>query len=154
MNRTDKKILEILQTDSSITNQDLAARVNLSPSPCLRRVKQLIDQGYIRKQVALLDGDKVGLNLTVMLLIGLSNHKKSTMSDFEVAIKNIKEITQCYLIAGQSADYLLKVVVKDIAHYQSLLLSKISTLNGVQTFHSSFVMQVLLDTTELPLDYL
>lgn len=154
MNRTDKKILEILQTDSSITNQDLAARVNLSPSPCLRRVKQLIDQGYIRKQVALLDSDKVGLNLTVMLLIGLSNHKNSTMRDFEVAIKNIKEITQCYLIAGQSADYLLKVVVKDIAHYQSLLLNKISTLNGVQTFHSSFVMQILLDTTELPLDYL
>lgn len=150
----DKKILALLQTNSQISNQDLADKVNLSPSPCLRRVKQLEDEGYIAKHVALLNPDKLGLKLMVIVLVGLDNHSSANMADFEKHIKSLPEVTECYLIAGQSADYLLKVIVPDIDHYQQFLLKKLLSIKGVSNVHSSFVLQRILDTTELPLNQL
>ena len=153
LDRTDRQILRLLQSDSSISNQDLADRVSLSPSPCLRRVKHLYDKGYIRKQVALLDATTLGLNLTIILSVGLKSHTRKTMSKFEEEIKKVDEVIQCFMIAGQSADYLLKIVARDMNHYQQLLLEKITHIDEVHSFHSSFVMQTVIDKNELPLDH-
>lgn len=154
IDRTDKKILEILQSDAQISNQDLADRVALSPSPCLRRVKQLTDNGYISKQVTLLNPEKIGLELTVIVLVGLNTHKPAIMNAFEESMLSLPEVIQCYLITGQSADYLLKIIVPDLKAYQAFLLGKLTGINGVSSVHSSFIMRTICDTTALPLDHL
>ncbi|MBL7481190.1 Lrp/AsnC family transcriptional regulator [Legionella bononiensis] len=154
MDRTDKKILELLQTDSQISNQELADLVALSPSSCLRRVKLLEADGYIKKQVALLEPAQLGLHLTVIVLVGLNSHQPVIMNAFEETVRFLPEVIQCYLITGQSADYLLKIIVPDLQAYQSFLLGKLSAINGVDTVHSSFILRTISDTTALPLDYL
>ncbi|RUR16608.1 Lrp/AsnC family transcriptional regulator [Legionella sp. km535] len=154
MDRTDKKILELLQTNSQISNQELADLVALSPSSCLRRVKLLEAQGYIKKQVALLEPEHLGLHLTVIVLVGLNSHKPAIMNAFEETVRFLPEVVQCYLITGQSADYLLKIIVPDLQAYQAFLLGKLSAIHGVETVHSSFILRTINDTTALPLDYL
>src|SRR4249919_2958719 len=109
MDRIDKKILEILQNNSQISNQELAEKVALSPSPCLRRVKQLEENNYINRYVALLNPEKIGLQLTIIVSVGLSTHDPKKMHAFEKNMKSFPEVIQCYLIAGQTADYLLKI---------------------------------------------
>ncbi|MCW8398038.1 Lrp/AsnC family transcriptional regulator [Legionella sp. PATHC038] len=154
MDRTDKKILDILQSNCQINNQELADMVALSPSPCLRRVKLLEDQGYIKKKVALLEPEKIGLKLSVIVLVGLNSHQPSVMSQFEEAVRFLPEIVQCYLITGQSADYVLKVIVPDLNAYQSFLLDKLTRINGVTSVQSSFILRTICETTTLPLDHL
>lgn len=154
IDRVDKKILECLQQDSRISNQDLADKIALSPSPCSRRVKILEDEGYIKKHVALVDPDKIGLALTILVSVGLDGHSQEKMESFEKKISAMPEVVQCYLITGQQADYLLKVLVPDLAHYQTFLLSKLSIIKGVSSIHSSFVLRSITDTTALPLNHL
>ncbi|MCL9685836.1 Lrp/AsnC family transcriptional regulator [Legionella maioricensis] len=154
MDRTDKKLLEQLQLNSQISNQELADLVALSPSPCLRRVKLLEDNGYIKKQVALLDPEKIGLKLTVIVLVGLNSHQPAVMSEFEERVRFLPEVVQCYLITGQSADYLLKIIVPDLNAYQAFLLGKLTCINGVDTVHSSFILRTICETTALPLSHL
>lgn len=152
MDRTDKKILEILQSNCQISNQELADLVALSPSPCLRRVKLLEDNGYIKKQVALLNPEKLGLTLTVIVLVGLKSHQPEVMHEFEETIRFYPEVIQCYLITGQSADYMLRIVVPDLNAYQEFLLGKLTNIEGVSSVHSSFILRTVSDTTALPLD--
>ncbi len=154
MDRIDRKILEILQTDGRVSNQELAEQVALSPSPCLRRVKQLEEDGYISQYVALLDPIKIGLQLTIMVSVGLNSHDAKKMTHFEMAVAAIPEVIQCYLIAGQSADYLLKVVVTNLDEYQSFLLKKLTVIDGVHQVQSSFVLQRIVDKTALPISHL
>lgn len=154
MDRIDKKILEILQNDSQISNQYLAEKISLSPAPCLRRVKLLEDSGYIKKQVALISPEKIGLELTVIVLVGLNNHESSTMNAFEEKILLYPEVLQCYLITGQSADYLLKIIVPNLNAYQDFLLGKLTKIKGVSSVHSSFILRSICDTTALPLGHL
>jgi len=154
MNRTDKKILELLQINGRISNQDLAEEIALSPSPCSRRVKHLEDEGYIDGYVALLNPEKIGLDLTIIVLVGLNSHDTTKRALFETTVKSIPEVIQCYLIAGQAADYLLKVVVPSLNEYQSFLLKKLSSIDGVSQIHSSFVLQRIIDKTALPLDHI
>lgn len=154
MDRIDKKILAILQSDSRISNQELADKVALSPSPCLRRVKQLEEEGYIDQYVALLNPEKLGLQLTVFVLVGLNTHDTKKMNGFEQAIKTSPEVIQCYLITGHTADYILKVIVADLQQYQTFLLSKLTKIEGVSHVHSSFALQKVVDKTDLPLNHL
>jgi Lrp/AsnC family transcriptional regulator, leucine-responsive regulatory protein len=154
MDRTDKKILSLLQYDSKISNQELADKVALSPSPCLRRVKQLEEAGYIERYVALLNPEKLGLQLTVFVLVGLSTHDSKIMSGFEQIIKASSEVVQCHLITGHTADYLLKVIVADLNQYQAFLLNKLTKIQGVHQVHSSFSLQTVVDKTELPLHHI
>lgn len=154
MNSTDKKILDLLQNDGNISNQELADRIALSPSPCSRRVKQLEDEGYIRQYVALLDPIKIGLQLTIMVSVALINHDPKIMKNFEETVASFPEVIQCYLITGQSADYLIKVVVAHLDAYQHFLLKKLTIIDGVSQVHSSFVLQRIVDKTALPLDHL
>jgi Lrp/AsnC family leucine-responsive transcriptional regulator len=154
IDRTDKRILEILQANAQISNQDLAEQVALSPSPCLRRVKLLEKNGIINKQVVLLNPEKIGLELTVIVLVGLNSHQPKVMNEFEEIMRLLPEVIQCYLITGQQADYLLKVIVPDLKTYQSFLLGKLTDINGVSSVHSSFILRTICDTTALPLDHL
>ncbi|CAM2926702.1 DNA-binding transcriptional regulator with homology to Lrp [Legionella steigerwaltii] len=154
MDRTDKKILDILQSNCQINNQELADMVALSPSPCLRRVKLLEDNGYIKKKVALLEPEKIGLKLSVIVLVGLNSHQPAVMNQFEEAVRFLPEVVQCYLITGQSADYVLKVIVPDLNAYQSFLLDKLTRINGVTSVQSSFILRTICETTTLPLDHL
>ena len=154
IDRTDRKILESLQQDGSLTNQQLAERVGLSPSPCLRRVRALEDAGIIVKTVTVLDHKKLGLSLTAIILIGMDRHTPERFSAFEEQISEYSEVQECYLITGQSADYMLKVVVPDMDHYHHFLLNHITRIPGVSGVHSSFVLRRVLDSTALPLGYL
>jgi Lrp/AsnC family leucine-responsive transcriptional regulator len=154
LDRLDRRILEELQRDGGLTNQELAERVGLSPSPCSRRVKQLEDAGIILKRVTVLERQKLGLTLTAIILISMDRHTPERFEAFEARISQYPEVLECYLITGQDADYLLKVVVPDMEHYQHFLLSKITRIEGVSGVHSSFVMRRVVDTTELPLGYI
>lgn len=154
IDRTDKKILEILQANAQISNQELAEQVALSASPCLRRVKLLEENGIINKQVVLLSPKKIGLEFTVIVLVGLNSHQPAIMNNFEETMRLFPEVVQCYLITGQQADYILKVIVPDLEAYQSFLLGKLTSINGVGSVHSSFILRTVCDTTALPLDHL
>ncbi len=154
MDQIDKQILALLQTDAQISNQVLADKVALSPSPCLRRVKHLEDTGIIHKQVALLSAEKLGLQLTILVSVGIADHAAKRMAAFKRAIKAFPEVTQCYLITGQSADYLLKVIVPDLTTFQHFLLEKLTRIDGVTSVQSSFVLEQIVDKTALPLDHL
>jgi Lrp/AsnC family transcriptional regulator, leucine-responsive regulatory protein len=149
----DRRILEELQRDGGLSNLDLAERVGLSPSPCSRRVKALEDAGIIEKRVTLLDRKKLGLTLTAFIQISMDRHTPERFDHFETRVRTYPEVQSCWLITGHDADYLLKVVVPDMDHYQAFLLDKITRIDGVSGVHSSFVMRRVVDSTELPLGY-
>ena len=112
------------------------------------------DAGVIEKRVTLLDRRKLGLSLTILIQISMDRHTPERFDAFEAKIKSYPEVLECYLITGQDADYLLKVVVPDMDHYQEFLLNKVTRIEGVSGVHSSFVMRRVVDTTALPLGYL
>jgi len=154
LDRIDLKILSEMQRDGTITNLDLADRVGLSPSPCARRVKQLEDSGIIDRQVTLLNPSKLELKLTALIQIAMDRHTPDRFEEFEQKVLSYPEVVECLLITGQSADYLLKVVVPDMEYYQEFLLNKITRIKGVSDVHSSFIMRKVKQSTELPLDHL
>lgn len=149
----DHRILAELQRDAGLTNQALAARVGLSPAPCLRRVKALEDAGIIEKRVALLNRSKLGLSLTALIQIAMDRHTPERFEKFEKTVKRYPEVRACYLVTGQQSDYLLMIVVPSMEHYQAFLLDKITRIEGVTGVHSSFVMRTVVETTALPLGY-
>jgi Lrp/AsnC family leucine-responsive transcriptional regulator len=149
----DRRILSELQVDASLTNQELAERVGLSASPCLRRVKALEEAGIIVRRVTLLDRAKLGLSLTALIHISMDRHTPERFEKFEKTVKRYPEVQSCYLITGQQADYLLIVVVPDMESYQRFLLEHITRIEGVSGVFSSFVMRRAVDTTALPLGY-
>jgi Lrp/AsnC family leucine-responsive transcriptional regulator len=150
----DRRILEELQQNAGLTNQELAERVGLSPSPCLRRVKTLEERGIIEKRVAVLSPRKLGLSLTALIQISMDRHTPDRFDKFEKTVKRYPEVQACYLITGQQHDYLLMVVVPGMEQYQTFLLDKITRIEGVTGVHSSFVMRRVIETTALPLGYL
>jgi Lrp/AsnC family leucine-responsive transcriptional regulator len=151
IDRFDRQILQILQTEGRISNQELADRIGLSPSPCLRRVKALEESGLIAGYRALVSAKALGLTLMALIHISMDRHTPERFSDFEAAIADIPEVMECLLITGQAADYQLKVVVKDLDAYQELLLKRITGIKGVSGVHSSFVLRRVVDKTALPL---
>ncbi|MDD5405234.1 Lrp/AsnC family transcriptional regulator [Immundisolibacter sp.] len=150
LDRYDRRILEVLQEDGRISNQDLAERIGLSASPCLRRVKTLEENGLITGYRALLDAKKLGFTLTVLIQISMDRHTPERFANFEARVSELDEVMECLLITGQDADYLLKAVVRDMDAYQALLLDKITRIEGVSGVHSSFVMRRVTDRTALP----
>jgi len=150
LDRFDCRILQVLQEDGRISNQDLAERIGLSPSPCLRRVRALEEAGLIIGYRALVDPRAVGLSLMALVHISMDQHTPERFSQLEAAIREIPEIIECLLITGQAADYQLKVVVRDMDAYQDLLLNRITGIKGVTGVHSSFVLRRVVDKTALP----
>lgn len=151
LDRYDRQILGLLQEEGRISNQDLADRIGLSPSPCLRRVRALEEAGLIRGYRALLDAKALGLTLTALIHISMDQHTPERFEHFEAQVRAIPEVMECLLITGQSADYQLKVVVRDMDAYQDLLLNRITRIAGVTGVHSSFVLRRVVDKTGLPL---
>lgn len=151
LDRYDRRILEVLQQDGRISNQDLAERIGLSPSPCLRRVRALEDSGVILAYRAVLDARALGLNLMALVHISMDRHTPERFAHFESKIADLPEVLECLLITGQDADYQLKVTVSDMEAYQDLLLNRITRITGVSGVHSSFVMRRVQDNSALPI---
>ena len=147
----DRRILEVLQQEGRISNQDLAERIGLSPSPCLRRVRALEESGVIIGYRALLDAGQLGLTLQALIHISMDRHTPERFANFEQKVADLPEVLECLLITGQDADYQLKVAVRDMDDYQALLLNRITRIEGVSGVHSSFVMRRVVDKTALPL---
>jgi Lrp/AsnC family leucine-responsive transcriptional regulator len=149
LDRYDQHILEVLQQDGRLNNQDLAERIGLSPSPCLRRVRALEESGLIVGYRALLDAKKLGLTLMALIHISMDRHTPERFANFESAVSVLPEVLECLLITGQDADYQLKVLVRDMDHYQSLLLNQITRIEGVTGVHSSFVLRRVVSKTAI-----
>jgi len=151
VDRYDRHILEILQQEGRISNQELADRVGLSPSPCLRRVRALEESGLIAGYRAILDARQLGLTLMALLHISMDRHTPERFENFDRSVRAIPEVLECLLITGHDADYQLKVVVSDMDAYQDLLLNKITRIEGVTGAHSSFVLRQIVNQTALPI---
>ena len=150
LDRYDRHILEVLQAEGRISNQELADRIGLSPSPCLRRVRTLEESGLISGYRALLDAKKLGYSLMALIHISMDRHTPERFTNFESGIAELPEVLECLLITGQDADYQLKVVVRDMDAYQELLLNRITRIEGVSGVHSSFVLRRVVDKAALP----
>ena len=151
LDRFDRRILEVLQVEGRISNQELAERIGLSASPCLRRVRTLEDTGITVGYRALLDARRLGLTLLALVHISMDRHTPERFENFEQSVRSLPEVLECLLITGQEADYQLKVIVRDMDAYQTLLLNKITRIEGVSGVHSSFVLRRVVDKTALPI---
>ena len=151
LDKIDKHILQLMQTNGRISNLELAEKVGLSPTPCSRRVKHLEESGLIDRHVTLLSAEALGLNLTAIIGISMDRHTPDRFENFEEAITQMPEVIECSIVTGQSADFLLKVVVKDMQHYEKFLLGQLTKLSGVTGVHSSFILRKVVDKTALPL---
>jgi Lrp/AsnC family leucine-responsive transcriptional regulator len=154
MDRFDRRILELLQQNARLSNQELAEKIGLTPSSCLRRVRALETNGVLAGYHALLDAQKLGLTLMALVHISMDRHTPERFANFESKVKGFPEVLECLLITGQEADYQLKVVVRDMEAFQQLLLNRITRIDGVSGVHSSFVMRRVIDKTSLSLSAL
>ncbi len=136
---TDLKLLKQLQKNSNITTKELAANVNLSPTPVYERVRKLEKEGYIKGYSALLDAGKMGLELIVFCDITLKQHTKDIGNQFVEDICAVKEVTECYNISGDY-DFRLKVLVRDMKHYQDFVINTLGAVNNIGSAHSTFVI--------------
>ena len=136
----DRKILTVLQEDGRISLSELAVRVALSPSPCLRRMRQLERAGIITRYVAVLDQAKVGLSVSVFVSIKLESQRVEALDRFKKAIAKWPEVLECYLMTGPR-DYLLRIVVADLSAYEQFLKQKLTRIDGVVSIESSFALE-------------
>ncbi len=150
LDRYDNLILEALQKDGRISNVQLAGIVNLSESACLRRVRSLEESGLIERYAALVSQAKVGLSGNVFVHIGLHREEESELAAFEEAVKSIPEVMECFLMTGEF-DYLLRVVVSDMADFERLHRDSLTRLPGVARVNSSVAIRTVQKKTELPL---
>jgi len=146
----DQKILHLLQDNARLTNVDLSDRVNLSPSPCLRRVRNLEDSGVIKGYVTLVDQNALGLPVSVFVSVSLEKQVETALEQFEDAIRARPEVMECYLMTGD-ADYLLRVVAADLAGYERFLLDHLTRIPGVASIKSSFALKQVTYKTALPI---
>lgn len=134
-----------------MSNAELADKVALSPSPCLRRVKALEERGVIDRYVAIVNPKQVGLPVNVVINVSLHSQELSQLQTFQQRIGECEEVMECYLMTGGS-DYMLRVVVPDLEHYQRFLVEKLTRIPGISNIQSSFALQQLIYKTELPLE--
>ncbi len=150
LDAVDRRILRELQRDGAIRNDVLAERVGLSPSPTLRRVKALEAMGYERSYVALLDPDRLGLGVRVLIELRLTVQDRAALDRFEKAVTAIPEVIECMTVLGDW-DYVLTVVARDIEDYQRILLDRFAKLPGVANYKSTLIVREVKRSTELPL---
>ena len=149
----DRRIVAELQTDARLTNVELAEKIGLSPSPCLRRVKRLEQEGLIEGYRALLNRDGVGLGMTVFIGIKIEGHASEGADDFVAAVCKMPEVVAFHLVSGET-DYLLEVVVPDLAQYKRFLLDRLLAMPIVREVKSNFVIQAHKAGAPMPLDHL
>lgn len=150
MDAFDRQILALLQRDASLPLKDLAEAVNLSTTPCWKRVRRLEDAGYIRSRVTLLDPERLGLGLTVFVQLKTQRHDSAWLEKFAATVVRFEEVLEFYRMAGEW-DYMLRVVVGDIAAYDRFYKKLITSTEGLTNITSSFAMEQIKYTTALPL---
>ncbi|MBP6020856.1 MAG: Lrp/AsnC family transcriptional regulator [Burkholderiaceae bacterium] len=153
LDRIDRQILTNLQRDGRLSNQELADRVSLSPSPCLRRVRRLEEEGYIKSYVALVDAQKVGLKLTAYVTIRLDKTHRpadTPLSDFARDVQSWPEVVECYAMSGEM-DYLLRIQVEDLTKFSRFAMDTLMRHPSVIDMRSSFIMQNIKETTQIGL---
>ena len=150
LDKTDCKILQYIQSDAKIPNTELADKLGLSPSPTLRRVKELESNGVIKRYVGIVDPVLVGLPISVFITVRLRNQDRTALEEFESHIGDYQEIMECYLMTGTS-DYLLRVIVPDMESFEQFLLDKITTIPCVANIESSFSLKQVIYRTEMPI---
>lgn len=149
MDAKDRQIIRALQEDGRLTNQDLAERVHLSPSPCLRRLRNLEAAGVITGYTALVDQKAYGLPITVFIRIRLERHSEETVRTFEQQIGRIDEVLDCYLLAGGD-DYLLRVIVASLEAFEDFIRRRIHAIPGIASIDTSFAYGVVKQTRVYP----
>jgi DNA-binding Lrp family transcriptional regulator len=150
IDQTDRKILQILQSNAKITNAQLSKEIGLSPAPTLERVKKLENLGIIKSYHATLDTEKVGLGVTTFVQVFLQNHKKSCLDAFVEKINKIDNVIECHHITG-SCDFILKVIAADIQSYQKLMLEEISEIEEISNMQSMVILSTFKDNKVLPI---
>jgi Lrp/AsnC family transcriptional regulator, leucine-responsive regulatory protein len=148
---TDRRILRVLQSEAKLTNVELAERVGLSPSPCLARVRGLERDGIIDRYVALVRPEALGHNISVFIQVTLERQIETALEAFEARIASFDEVMECYLMTGDS-DYLVRLVVPDIAALERFIVKELTTIPGVANIRSSFALKQVKYKTALPLD--
>jgi len=150
LDKFDLKILDALQNNSSISAQQLGEHVGLSQPACWKRIDRLTQNGYIRKQVALLDGAKIGAGTTVFATVKLSSQDSASLEAFTRAIERIPNIMECYVLMGDM-DFMLKIVVDQIQDYENLFFNVLSKIEGVDEFKSKMALSRIKETTAYPI---
>lgn len=147
---SDRRILRALQRDGRISNVELAEKVGLSPSPCLRRVRLLEEAGVIERYVALLDASKVGMGLTLFARVWLTGQDSETVDRFTKAVARLPQVVECHLMAGD-CDFLLRIVAADLDAYRRFQMEHLTRIKGVQSIKTEVPMQKIKLSSELPL---
>lgn len=150
LDKIDRKILEILQSNAKITNAQLSKDIGLSPAPTLERVKKLETMGIIKSYHAKLDTDKIGLGVSTFVQVSLIGHNKENIEEFVRQINEIEEIIECHHITG-SGDFILKIITKDIATYQKLMLERVSDIKVVDNMQSMVILSTFKDSKVMPI---
>ncbi|HVS77883.1 MAG TPA: Lrp/AsnC family transcriptional regulator [Steroidobacteraceae bacterium] len=149
LDRGDARILDLIQEHGDLSAAEIAERLDMTASTCWRRVSRLEELGVIRKRVALLEREKVGLNVLVFSHVKLAGHGRDALLKFEQAVREHPEILECYTLMGET-DFLLRIVCRDIKAYEAFFLDHLSRFPGVQSVHSSIALSVIKETTALP----
>lgn len=150
LDATDRKILEILQNDSNITNAQLAKEIGLSPAPTLERVNKLEGAGVIKSYHAVIDPASVNLGVSTFVMATLKGHNKENIEKFVAAINEIDEVIECHHITG-AGDFILKLVSTDITSYQQLMLEKVSNIDVVDSLQTMVILSTFKDSKSLPI---
>ncbi len=150
IDRLDRELLKLLQTESEITASEIGERIGMSQSTCWRRIQRLRDEGLIQKQLVTLDRKKAGLNAMIFAQVKLSSQGRSNLAEFSDAIQSFPEVLDCYVLMG-NVDFLLRIVAADIDAYEKFFFDKLSTLSGVQEITSNIALSEIKHTTALPL---
>lgn len=141
IDNTDRQILTLLQQDARMSVTDIAEAVHLSATPCARRIKRLEDVGIITGYHTLVDPQKLGYRLAIFIAVSMDKHTAERFAEFEDKIQSFNEVVSCSIVTGRSEDYLLKVVVRDMAHYEEFLLHRLNRIEGVSQVHTSFELR-------------
>jgi Lrp/AsnC family transcriptional regulator len=151
LSKQDIKILSLLQSDASISTASIAEQINMSQSPCWRRINRLEQEGLIKGRVAVLDRDALGMEVVVFSTINLTSTGRQNLIEFEREIVRHPEVIECYTMTG-IWDYMLKIVTRDIRHYEEFVRNTLTTSPSIRELHSHMAVTEIKNTTELPLE--
>jgi Lrp/AsnC family transcriptional regulator len=147
----DIAILRLLQQDASLTSTAIAEQLNLSQSPCWRRINHIEQMGLIQRRVALLNREKLGMEVIVFATVNLASHARDQVEQFERSIHQFPEILECYTMTGMW-DYMLKIITRDVRHYEQFIREHLLTMTHIREMHSHIAVTEVKNTTELPLE--
>lgn len=150
LDRLDVRILNVLQEDATLSAAEIAERVGTATATCWRRIQRLEREGIVRSRVAVLDRERLGMNITVFAHVKLANHGRESLEKFEHAVRAHPEVLECYTLLGDT-DFLLRIIARDMKGYEAYFRDHLSRIAGVQSVSSSIALSVIKETTSIPL---